>query len=354
MKILYAILNWGLGHATRSSVVIEALLANGIEVEVVSDGQALEWIKSRFPQLNCHEIKGLNPQYPTDGSMVLSMLKQLPGFMWAITREQAAFKKLAGERAAKAVISDNRYGCYVPGLPSMFLGHQLQIQLPAGSGWISPAVQWVNRRYLSPFDEIWIPDHPDRALSGALSAGFEGKSRFLGRLSHLKITNQETQIKKKYLFLLSGPEPQRSLLERKISRWPGLKAAESSLVRGTSSKRMQVYPMGMEVHDLADSETISRLLATHELMVCRPGYSTLCDLWQSNNKSLLIPTPGQTEQEYLGNRMQDTGLAMNVQQDLFKPDKNLSEALQYKGFPAQAFDKDLLSQAVGELIRKIK
>jgi hypothetical protein len=354
MKILYAILNWGLGHASRSSVVIDALLARGIEVEPVSDGQALEWIKRRFPNLNCHEIKGLNPEYPANGSMVFSMMKQLPGFIWAISREHAAFEKLAEERSADAVISDNRYGCYAGKLPSVFLGHQLQIQLPAGSGWMSPAVQFVNRHYLSPFNEIWIPDHSDRELSGDLSTGFEGRARFLGRLSHLKISNSETQTKKKYLFLLSGPEPQRSLLERKISRWPGLKAAECSLVRGTSSKRMQVYPMGMEVHDLADSETIARLLASHEMLVCRPGYSTLCDLWQSNSKALLIPTPGQTEQEYLGSRMQNIGLAMSVQQDLFKPDKNLTEALEFKGFPAVSFDRMLLDQAIDGLIKKIK
>jgi hypothetical protein len=52
--------------------------------------------------------------------------------------------------------------------------------------------------------------------------------------------------------------------------------------------------------------------------------------------------------------MQSLGLAMSVQQDLFKPDKNLTEALEFKGFPSVSFDRMLLDQAIDGLIKKIK
>ena len=50
MKILYGVVGEGMGHAVRSRVVIERLLARGYEVEIMASGRAAELgIEARCP-----------------------------------------------------------------------------------------------------------------------------------------------------------------------------------------------------------------------------------------------------------------------------------------------------------------
>jgi UDP-N-acetylglucosamine:LPS N-acetylglucosamine transferase len=42
------------------------------------------------------------------------------------------------------------------------------------------------------------------------------------------------------------------------------------------------------------------VMRASSVIICRPGYSTLMDLMVLGKKAIVIPTPGQTEQIYLG------------------------------------------------------
>jgi len=59
-KILFAVLNWGLGHATRSLPIIKKLLADDNEIIIASSGDALILLKLEFPDINFIELPDYN------------------------------------------------------------------------------------------------------------------------------------------------------------------------------------------------------------------------------------------------------------------------------------------------------
>ncbi|HMR57888.1 MAG TPA: hypothetical protein PKC10_11230, partial [Cyclobacteriaceae bacterium] len=78
MHVLVAVLNWGLGHATRSIPVINQLLQRQVNVTIGSDGAALHLLKQEFPQLRFVELPAYKVTYPTHGSLMFNMIVQLP------------------------------------------------------------------------------------------------------------------------------------------------------------------------------------------------------------------------------------------------------------------------------------
>ncbi|MEL6548201.1 MAG: glycosyltransferase family protein, partial [Myxococcota bacterium] len=50
MRILYGVVGEGMGHATRSRVVIEHLLAQGHQVHVVVSGRAHRFLTESFAE----------------------------------------------------------------------------------------------------------------------------------------------------------------------------------------------------------------------------------------------------------------------------------------------------------------
>jgi uncharacterized protein (TIGR00661 family) len=66
MDILYGVVGEGMGHATRSCVVLEHLLSRGHEIKVVVSGKAHQFLKTRFsgqPGFTIEEIHGLALRY---------------------------------------------------------------------------------------------------------------------------------------------------------------------------------------------------------------------------------------------------------------------------------------------------
>ena len=70
MKILYGVPGEGMGHSTRSKVIITYLLAQGHEVQVVSSARAYEFLAKAFPG-RVHEIKGYHLAYRNAAVSVL-------------------------------------------------------------------------------------------------------------------------------------------------------------------------------------------------------------------------------------------------------------------------------------------
>ena len=66
-RILVAPLNWGLGHATRSIPVINALIEEGFQPVIASDGIALSLLQKEFPELKSYELPSYNISYPKKG-----------------------------------------------------------------------------------------------------------------------------------------------------------------------------------------------------------------------------------------------------------------------------------------------
>jgi len=100
-----------------------------------------------------------------------------------------------------------------------------------------------------------------------------------------------------FLVILSGLEPQRSILESLIIEV--LKDTKGTIVIvgghfGTDSKKIKI-----EYLSFANTKELETLLNRAKCVISRSGYSSIMDLLQLNKKAILIPTQGQTEQEYL-------------------------------------------------------
>ncbi|MBK7007917.1 MAG: glycosyltransferase [Saprospiraceae bacterium] len=299
-KILYCVLNWGLGHASRSIPVIEALLQKGNEITLASDGMPLALLRRTFPDLPTKELPAYGIRYPR-ASILQNMLLQAWSINKAIRKENMAVEHLYDNHGYDYIISDNRPGCYHPACTSIFISHQLEPHHP------NAIIRWlfkhVNQWHFRHFQQLWVPDDDQWCLSGNLSkADFEKPEvLWIGLCSQMIGGGRIPE--KKIALILSGPEPQRSFLEAiLIKQLSGFKDYEVTLVRGTDQGTHLDLPTHWEVIHLADAGQVNQLMHTSALVVCRSGYSTLADLAVTGCPALLIPTPGQTEQEYLAER----------------------------------------------------
>ena len=291
-KILFCVLNWGLGHASRSIPLIKELQDNN-EVILASDGEAGLLLKQELPGLAYHELPSYGIHYKYS-SMHLNMLLQFPKIASTYRQEHKKLKEMVKEEKFDLIISDNRYGCYHHAVKSIFLGHQLKI---LGS----PIATRINKHQISKFDECWIPDDEDRKLSGDLTdtTGLDNYT-FIGPLSRMK--KMDTKSNYDIAIILSGPEPKRSELEERLISQVQEMEVNTCLVRGTKKGKPLSKAndhTNMEIKDFIDSKELNKIMSASKMIICRSGYSSLMDLEILKKPVLIIPTSGQKEQEYL-------------------------------------------------------
>ena len=300
--VLVAPLNWGLGHATRCAPIIHRLLNEGQRVVIAADGDALKWLQSEFPDLDFITLPGLKIRYSTSKTQVGAMLWQIPFFINGIIREHQALKKIIRHEGITQVISDNRFGLWSKRVKSVYITHQLMIKAPAK--WMEPILWYLHRCIINRYDECWIPDiEGEGNLSGDLSHKYPlpRNARFIGWLSRFS-THDTAIVSKHYqnLGIVSGPEPQRTLFEQQLIEQFRNCSENTLIIRGkpeSDNAIHSVHNIDLVSH-LSTAEMQAYILDTPSI-ICRSGYSTLMDLKVLGKTATLIPTPGQTEQEYL-------------------------------------------------------
>ncbi|MBC9797415.1 glycosyltransferase [Sinomicrobium weinanense] len=330
-RILVAPLNWGLGHATRCIPVIRALQENGFSPVIASDGIALELLKKEFPGVESIYLPSYQIEYAREGKYFkLKMIWDSPKMIKAIRREKRLIKKIVKERQIDGIISDNRLGVYHKKIPSVFITHQLNV-LTGSTSWLSSK---VHRKFIRKFDQCWIPDA-------------EGKPNLSGKLGHLKKENipvkyigplsrlqkKELEIVYDLAIILSGPEPQRTLLENKILKEIQNYHGTILFVRGEIENTQNIQKKGnTTIYNFMRSEELETALNQSALVLSRSGYTTIMDLVNLRKKAFFIPTPGQYEQEYLAKRLKKNGMLPYVPQKDFRI-QMLSEVENYEGLP---------------------
>jgi hypothetical protein len=350
-RILVAPLNWGLGHATRCIPLIQTLLALGKEPILASDGEALALLREEFPDLPSVELPSYKVRYPSQ-NMLWNMAWQLPRLLRTPQLERQTLRHIIQSQGIEGIISDNRYGLGGLGLPSALMTHQTQILIRPV--WLQALVARLNRHFIGQFSQCWIPDWPaedERALTGILSqAPLPVPKVYLGALSRLSFTPSARHWD--LLILLSGPEPQRSLWEAEIvAQWRALALPPKTLlVRGTRLAKPLAYCPGLAVVDLLASTALQEALASSAMVLCRSGYSTLMDLAVfGQHRVFLVPTPGQTEQEYLAQNLQKKAGAVVQKQVNFDLAAGLSALTQQTPFPKTDNEPRLWEKAIFDL-----
>lgn len=337
--ILVAPLNWGLGHATRCIPIIENLLAQQFEVLLGSDGDSLKLLQKEFPQLASIELPSYNITYPEDGlHFRRSMITKLPHIQEASVAEKKIVKQLVENNAIDGIISDNRLGVYSPKVPSVYMTHQVNV-LTGNTTFISTR---LHQKIIKKFDTCWVPDVATKPnLSGKLGHSKKMKEyvQYIGPLSRMKYK----ELPKKYnvLLLLSGPEPQRSLLEDILVKKFIGSTFNVLLVQGNMANE-QTYKRNGNITTInyLTREGLETAINSSEIVISRSGYSTIMDLSVMRKKVFFIPTPGQFEQEYLAKRFMKKRMVPCCKQENFSL-KKLEEVHSYSGLQEITCHQDL-------------
>lgn len=298
MRVLVCVLDWGLGHATRCIPIISALLAEGHEVRIASSGRARALLQQNFPALPVIQLPAYGIRY-WFGNMYLNMVLQVPRIAWVAAAEYFDIRKLVRKHRLDLLISDSRFGCFHSAVKSIFITHQLHLQLKPA--FLSKMVNALHRWFIRRYAECWVPDYEDegKSLAGALAHPPPmAHVRYIGPLSCM----QPMQLSPTYdlVALLSGPEPQRTRFEQEFIRQAMQLEAKVLIIRGIpeASGEQQLSANVTMVNHLYGT-ALNEALASARLIVCRSGYSSIMDLALLDRPALLVPTPGQTEQEYL-------------------------------------------------------
>jgi len=298
-KVLIAPLNWGLGHATRCIPIIHFLIENNFSPVLASDGDALALLKKEFPNLPSIELPSYRIRYSKFA--YLTKWKLLFSFHLirkAVRQEQKIIDELVTKYTFVGLISDNRFGIYHKDISSVYITHQLHV-FSGLTTWITSK---IHQNIISKYDVCWVPDFKgNKGLSGELSKVSKLKIpvEFIGSLSRLEPKKQQ-KIKYDVLLLLSGPEPQRSILEAKLLTKFSLFEGKVLLVRGVlNDGALKTVYKDIEVVNYLTSIELEIAINSSETVVSRSGYSTIMDLAKLNKKTFFIPTPRQDEQVYL-------------------------------------------------------
>ena len=357
-RILVAPLDWGLGHTMRCIPIIKELLAQNFEVFAAGDPQQERLLKTEFPSLAFLPLKGYGVRY-SKKNLLLKLISQVPGIMLQIRDEHRWLKQAVTTHHIDAVISDNRFGLYHQEIPTVFITHQLQIKTSLG-GPIEKFLRNWNYRFINRFSACWVPDgNGPESVAGELSHPMvlpKTPVTYIGLLSRFQPLDAAFEFPKPQpghiLFILSGPEPQRSLLEDKVindvSHYPGT----ATIVRGLPSSLSTVPSTSMiKVFNHLPSNELRREIEKAEAVISRSGYSTIMDLISFGKKTILIPTPGQTEQEYLAAHLHHRGIAFTIPQKEFSLVQVLEHVKTFH-FQVPIFPAAKLKEAVQRLLFK--
>jgi uncharacterized protein (TIGR00661 family) len=286
-------------------------------------------------------------------------LFQAPKILKTIKSENKWLAKMMDEYHFDAVLSDNRYGLYHRNIPCIFITHQLKIKSPLGK-WTERILQKRNYKYINQFTACWIPDVEEKNnLAGELSHSEKKPSipiHYIGWLSRLNMAsaNINDETKNHLLIILSGPEPQRSLLENKIIKEIANYGGTATIVRGLPATQSLIPSTSMiRFYNHLPSEELSKEMLQAEYVMSRSGYSTIMDIIKLKKKSILIPTPGQTEQEYLADHLLQKQIACCIDQKDFSIANSLQQATQFSYKFPEYNDEELINKAVIDLIASI-
>jgi len=302
-KIIISPLDWGLGHATRCTPIIRSYLEQGAEVEIASALSHRNFFAQEFPNLVWHEAPAYDIKYPNYGwQMPFWIFGQMPRIKKIMKEEHKWLNSMHEKQKYTLAISDNRFGFFCKKIKSIYITHQLRIAFPKPFTSFEKIGENWHKNIMKNFDEIWVPDYEEfPGLAGKLShpSYTDKRIKYIGPLSRLNLTTSVPDKKYDILALISGPEPHRSNFEKYAIKYLSEKPGNHCLVRGLPNET-EIPNLSFPVFNHLGAIELREKILESRVVLCRSGYSTIMDLELLKAKAVFVPTPGQTEQEYLG------------------------------------------------------
>lgn len=341
-KIIVAPLNWGLGHAIRCIPIINALIKKGFKPIIAGDGDSLKVLQKEFSKLKSYTLPSYDIRYTKKGSnLKYKLLYHTPRILKIVKKEQKVVEEIIKKEHIHGIISDNRFGVRSHKVPSVYITHQINVL----SGMTTFFTSKFHQNIISKFDECWVPDYKDSPnLAGELSHSNNTSLnlKYIGPISRFKFVissnpdsnREEISNSKIYdiMILLSGLEPQRTLLEDKLINELKTFPKKVLFVRGIlSDKEVPSKNKNVEIVNFMEQKALRKSILDSEIILARSGYSTIMDLEKLGAKAFLIPTPGQFEQEYLAKYLEQQKIAPFATQNDFNLSL-LKNMVDYTGF----------------------
>ncbi|TLX73888.1 hypothetical protein E9993_13850 [Labilibacter sediminis] len=323
-------LNWGLGHASRMIPIIDKLVKDRHHVILGGDGDALTLLQQNFPKLSTIRIADIRVNFRFKW-MLINLLVLIPKILKSTIKEHFILKQILKNHSIDVVISDNRYGLWTNKARSIIVTHQLMLKLPFPFRFMEYCTHLIIKKMISRFHSCWVPDYKEKvkSLSGDLSRKYPIHSMvmFIGPLSRFssqkELNNHQTF---QVVAIISGPEPSRSKLEKSLIKLLQHHTEKCLIIQGKPNKDVNYTTIdNVTLASHMPTAELKCLLKNASIIICRSGYSSIMDLEAIKLKAILIPTPGQTEQEYLSKYLKNRHTIIQQDElDTLSPDKLFS------------------------------
>lgn len=318
-KVLISPLAWGLGHATRIIPIIYELSQKGYSIKIATNTELGCLLKDACPFVEIIEFYSPKIRFSSGRAAFISILLFSVKLPFIAIVEYLQLKKLLKRETFSYIISDNRYGFRSPNTKSIIITHQLRVLPPKPFGFIIKQSEWLIKHLLSKFDEVWIPDFGTGTnIAGLLSEANGLKNlRYIGPISRFALTPTTTTTPEEWDLIVvgSGPEPQKSEFLNIIAGFLRGKNLRCLVLKGEPlEKELETDSNITYIGNMGFSQ-LALTIANAKYVISRSGYSTIMDLIHIGKSAILIPTPGQTEQEYLAERMKSLGWFITIKQN---------------------------------------
>lgn len=355
-QVLLSPLSWGLGHAMRDIPIIKILLAHDHDVTIAAWGNALVALKQEFPQCRFIQFEDYSSPYSAGRLFLPKFFLYLPVLLKAVSQERRNLARILTKDHYDLIISDNRIGAYSSSVPSLFITHQLHYHMPFALWPVELFALRINTYLHQKYDRIIVPDNPPghMSLAGKLarpgSAETRSRAFFSGILSSIQKRDGVKDLD--YLVLISGPEPQRTKLEEILL--PSIHELDGKSVVLLGSPQRKSEMPGSDactVRTYVSNEEKVQLMNRAKFVICRSGYTTMMELAElQKKKGLFIPTPGQTEQEYLSWYYQKQGWFHSQSQYRLNFAEDIAVARGYTGFPDMPTTEENVHRLYNDLL----
>lgn len=353
-RILIAPLDWGLGHATRCIPIVKELILLGCEVIIVADKNIFTLLEKEFPSSVFIRYQGYEIVYNRKKkNFNLTLLFQFPRLFLKVIREKKWLDGIIKSYSIDAVISDNRFGMYSKKVPSIYITHQINIQ--TGNPFSGKMATAIHSYFIRKYKACWIPDFKNDGLAGVLSHPTNLPNEiYIGGLSRFKISPHQ-KIIYDLLITLSGPEPSRSIFERVVLQQLKTFRGSALVVRGLplSDEVLPAPNDSVIIFNHLSSSELNEAMEQSKMVIARSGYTTVMDLSALNKKAVLVPTPGQSEQEYLAHYLHQKKYFMMAVQEEFSLNEILKKAESFP-FREMDFSMDDYRKTINEFVLSLK
>lgn len=347
--------------------IIDALLERNAEVVIAGDGRSLLLLRDRYPALPYIELPSYGMNYAKGENQVFKLLGQARKLIRAASGERQVLEKAIDSHGINLVISDNRYGLWSKRVPNVVISHQLLVRLPGILAPLEGLGYAIHKHFLRRFDTLWVPDLPgDDNLSGDHTHRYAlpAHGEFIGPLSRFR-TDMPLPEAFSYpelagtpidvAVVISGPEPQRTIFEEMVAEQAKLLPRQVMVVQGKTESRSVRKDGNLTFVSFMGSEDLALLFSKASVVISRSGYTSIMDYASLGLRQVVqVPTPGQTEQEYLGERLMAQGIAVCYAQRNFQLARALEEVVAYRGFHSMTAHARDFEPALDRALARVK